>query len=46
MRYFFISDRIMNKEISLDYLSMGDMIADVLTKSLQGSLCQMSHKNG
>ena len=33
IRYFFISDRIMNKEISVDY-----MPADDLTKPLQGTL--------
>ena len=33
IRYFFISDRIMNKEISVDY-----MPADYLTKPLQGTL--------
>ena len=37
-RYFFISDRIMNKEISVDYVPTGDVIADLLTKPLQGTL--------
>ena len=32
IRYFFISDRIMNKVIIVDYMPIGDMIADVLTK--------------
>ena len=38
IRYFFIFDRIMNKEISVNYMPTGDMIADVLTKPLQGTL--------
>ena len=40
IRYFFISDRIMNKEISVNYMPTAteDMIADILTKLLQGTL--------
>jgi hypothetical protein len=36
IRYFFISDRIEKKEIRVEYLATGDMIADILTKPLQG----------
>jgi len=38
LRYFFVKDRIQNGEISLQYLSTQQMIADILTKPLQGSL--------
>ena len=36
IRYFFLKDRIENKEIRVEYLNTGDMIADILTKPLQG----------
>jgi hypothetical protein len=38
IRYFFISDRIASGEIKVEYLSTTDMIADILTKPLQGAL--------
>ena len=38
IRYFFISDRIASGEIKVEYLNTTDMIADILTKPLQGAL--------
>ena len=38
VRYFFIKDRIDAKEIVMEHLSTRDMIADLLTKALQGEL--------
>ena len=38
IRYFFITDRVASKEIEVSYCPTGDMIADLLTKPLQGSL--------
>ena len=38
VRFFFVKDRIDKKEIKLDYISTNDMLADILTKPLQGSL--------
>jgi hypothetical protein len=38
IRYFFITDRIKDKQISVVYCSTNDMIADFFTKPLQGSL--------
>jgi len=37
IRYFFVKDRINSKEIQLNYLSTNEMIADILTKPLQGA---------
>lgn len=36
IRYFFLHDRINRKEVRVEYLCTGDMIADILTKPLQG----------
>jgi hypothetical protein len=36
IRYFFIKDRIDAKEIELKYMPTDDMVADILTKPLQG----------
>ena len=36
MRYFFLTDRIAAGEVALEYLAMADMVADLLTKPLQG----------
>jgi hypothetical protein len=36
IRYYFLKDRIDNKEVAVEYLATGDMIADILTKPLQG----------
>ena len=38
LRYFFVKDRIESGEVSIQYLPTGEMIADLLTKPLQGSL--------
>ena len=38
IRFFFIADRVASKEIKIEYLKTGEMIADILTKPLQGSL--------
>jgi len=37
VRYFFIKDRIDNGEIILEYVPTEEMVADVLTKPLQGA---------
>lgn len=36
--YFFITDRIKNKEFKVEYCPTGEMIADFFTKPLQGKL--------
>ena len=36
IRYFWVKDRIDNNEISVEYKPTDEMIADVLTKPLQG----------
>jgi hypothetical protein len=36
IRYFFLTDRIANKELSVEYCPTGDMMADFYTKPLQG----------
>lgn len=38
IRYFFVTDRIASREIELSHLGTSDMIADILTKPLQGNL--------
>jgi hypothetical protein len=38
IRFFFIADRVASKEIVIEYLRTGDMLADILTKPLQGQL--------
>jgi histone deacetylase 1/2 len=38
IRFFFVKDRVETNEISIEYLRTDDMIADILTKPLQGSL--------
>ena len=38
MRYFFIKERINTGEIRLSYLPTKEMIADLLTKPIQGKL--------
>jgi hypothetical protein len=37
IRYFFVTDRIQSKELSVEYCPTGDMLADMFTKPLQGS---------
>jgi hypothetical protein len=36
IRYFFLHDRVREKEIAIVYKSTTDMLADMLTKPLQG----------
>lgn len=38
IRYFFVKDRVDQGDVKIEYRPTGDMIADVLTKPLQGSL--------
>jgi hypothetical protein len=38
IRYFFVSDKVETKEIEIDYMPTESMLADVLTKPLQGAL--------
>ena len=38
IRYFFVTDRIKSGDINLRHLGTEDMIADILTKPLQGEL--------
>ena len=38
IRYFFVTDRVQNKEVSIEYCPTGEMIADFFTKPLQGSI--------
>jgi hypothetical protein len=35
-RYFFVTDRIRGKQLTVEYCPTGDMWADVFTKLLQG----------
>jgi hypothetical protein len=38
IRFFFVNDRIEAREVVLEYMPTGDMIADIMTKPLQGDL--------
>ena len=38
VRYFFVHDRMESGEISLEYMPTEEMVADILTKPLQGAL--------
>jgi hypothetical protein len=38
IRYFFVTDRIQSKELTVEYCPTGEMLADMFTKPLQGSL--------
>jgi hypothetical protein len=37
IRYFFVTDRVENRELSIEYCPTGEMIADFFTKPLQGT---------
>jgi hypothetical protein len=37
VRFYFVADRMKNGEIKVEYLRTGDMVADILTKPLQGA---------
>jgi hypothetical protein len=38
IRFFFLADRVNSNEISIEYMPTGEMLADILTKPLQGEL--------
>jgi hypothetical protein len=38
IRFFFIADRVKSNEINIEYMETGNMLADILTKPLQGKL--------
>ena len=38
IRYFWVADRIESSEVALEYLRTEDMVADIMTKPLQGAL--------
>ena len=38
IRFFFVSDRVASKEIKIEYMPTGEMLADILTKPLQGAI--------
>jgi hypothetical protein len=38
IRYFFVKDRVEQGDVKIEYMPTGDMVADMLTKPLQGSL--------
>ena len=40
IHYFFVTDKVQNREIDIEYIPTCEMIADYFTKSLQGSLFQ------
>jgi hypothetical protein len=44
IRYFFIKDKIEKNELRIQYKSTNDMIADILTKPLQGSKFKLLRK--
>ena len=37
IRYFWISDRVRNKEVFIEHMGTAEMYANVLTKPLQGA---------
>jgi hypothetical protein len=37
IRYFFVTDRIQSKELTIEYCPTGEMLANMFTKPLQGS---------
>ena len=38
IRYYFITDRVRNGELTIQWCPAGDMIGDFMTKALQGAL--------
>ena len=38
IRFFFVDDRVASKEIKIEFMPTGEMLADILTKPLQGTL--------
>ena len=43
-RFFFVKDRIDKGEVVLEYLPTGEMVADIMTKPLQGELFRKMRK--
>ena len=43
IRYFFVTDRIQSKELTVEYCPTGEMLADMFTKPLQGNLFRKFH---
>jgi hypothetical protein len=43
IRYFFVTDRIAGKEVSVKYCPTGEMVSDFFTKPLQGALFTKLH---
>ena len=41
--YFFVTDQIQSKELTVEYCPTEDMVADMFTKPLQGSLFRKFH---
>ena len=35
IRFFFVADRVNSKEIEIEYMQTGEMLADILTKPLK-----------
>jgi hypothetical protein len=44
IRYFFVTDRIQSKELTVEYCPMGEILADMFTKPLQGTLFRCFHE--
>ena len=44
VRFYFVADRVKSGEISIEYMNTGDMIADILTKPLQGGIFRRLRK--
>ena len=42
IQYFFLHNRVQTKDVDIVYLSITEMIADILTKPLQGELFKKS----
>ena len=38
IRFLFVADRVASKEIKIEYVPTGEMLADILTKPPQGAL--------
>jgi hypothetical protein len=45
IRHFFVKDRVDTNEVSLEYLSTNEMLADMLTKPLQGERFRIMRKD-
>jgi hypothetical protein len=43
IRFFFISGKVLSKEVEVEYMPTDAMLADILTKPLQGSLFKKFH---